>query len=222
MINIEDSIIYEDSDMIICNKHAGWLSQSDRSFDVDMVSALCNYRVAKGEPPYIAILNRLDRPVSGLVLFAKTKKSTAMLTGQMQDNHINKYYYAVICGKPDEKSGTFVDYLVKDAKSNTSRAVGTSKEGKRAELSYEVIAEKKLEEQTYCLVKIHLLTGRHHQIRVQFASRKLPLYGDTKYNPQFSQKQGYVNIALCAYRLEVRGKSFEIQPQGEGFSLFHE
>lgn len=218
MINIEESIIYEDENIIICNKRSGWLSQSDRSFDLDMVSALMNYRVKNGEPAYIAIINRLDRPVSGLVLFAKTKGSAAKLTKELQNNNINKYYYAIICGKPNEKSGVFVDYLVKDAKSNTSRAVSSPKEGKRAELEYEVIDEKEADGRIYSLVKIHLVTGRHHQIRVQFASRGLPLIGDTKYGKCDMEYKDRAGIALCAYKIEVSGKTFEIKPEWDDFT----
>lgn len=214
-MNIQESIIYEDKDMIICHKQSGWLSQSDKSFAVDMVSALRAYRSRKGEDSYIAVINRLDRPVSGLVLFAKNPKSAAKLTAKMQQNHINKYYYAVVCGKLSEKSGTFVDYLVKDGKTNISRVTTNIKEGKRAELEYEVLCEK----EEHSLVRIHLKTGRHHQIRVQFASRGLPLLGDFKYNPMVKENG---NIALCAYRLEISNQVFEVKPLGQEFSEFLE
>lgn len=214
-MNIQSSIIYEDQDMIICHKQPGWLSQSDKSFAVDMVSALRAYRVQKKEDSYIGIINRLDRPVSGLVLFAKTPQAAGNLTRKMQQNHINKYYYAVVCGKLPEKTGTLVDYLVKDGKTNTSRVITNTKEGKRAELEYEVLKEI----DGLSLVRIHLKTGRHHQIRVQFASRGLPLLGDSKYNPQAGE---HCNIALCAYRLELLNRVFEVKPCGPEFSGFFE
>lgn len=210
-MNIQDSIIYEDKDMIICNKQSGWLSQSDKSFAVDMVSALRTYRTQKNEDSYIGIINRLDRPVCGLVLFAKNQKAAADLTAKMQQNHIKKYYYAVVCGKLPEKSGTFVDYLIKDAKNNSSRVTTNTKEGKRAELDYEVLKEN----DALSLVRIYLKTGRHHQIRVQFASRDLPLYGDSKYNKNVVKNS---NIALCAYRLEIGGQVFEIKPESAEFA----
>lgn len=216
-MNIAQSIIYEDKEIIICNKEAGWLSQSDKSFAVDMVSALRTYRMGKGEDSYIAILNRLDRPVSGLVLFAKTKERAAALTKEMQNNHINKYYYAVICGKPEEPKGTFVDYLIKDGKSNSSSVTKDQKNGKRAELEYEVLADRAYEDGVRSLVRIHLKTGRHHQIRVQFASRNYPLYGDAKYNPNSVNGE---NIALCAYQLEVGKKIYNIEPSGGAFADF--
>lgn len=214
-MNIQGSIIYEDKDMIICHKQSGWLSQSDKSFAVDMVSALRAYRTGRGEDSYIAVINRLDRPVSGLVLFAKNPGAAAKLTAKMQQNQINKYYYAVVCGKLSQKSGTFVDYLVKDGKTNTSRVTTNTKEGKRAKLEYDVLGEK----DGHSLVRIHLRTGRHHQIRVQFASRGLPLLGDFKYNPMV---RGNGNIALCAYRLEISNQVFEVKPLGQEFSEFLE
>lgn len=216
-MDIKSNIIFEDNEIIVCKKEAGWLSQSDKSFTVDMVSALRTYRVNKGESSYIAILNRLDCPVSGLVLFAKTPQRAAELTKEMQNNQINKYYYAVVCGKPDQKKGTFVDHLVKDGKNNVSRVTLDKKAGKRAELEYEVVAEHAGEKGILSLVRIHLKTGRHHQIRVQFASRNLPLYGDAKYNDKAVKGE---NIALCAFLLEVSGKTFEIKPEGGIFSEF--
>lgn len=122
------------------------------------------------------------------MLFAKTKQAAARLSKEMQQNTLNKQYYALICGKPEQSKGTFVDYLQKDAKANLSKVVSKeSKEAKRAELEYEVLKTVYVqahEQMPVTLVKIHLLTGRHHQIRVQFASRSLPLLGDTKYGGQ--------------------------------------
>lgn len=220
MIDIQQSIQYEDNNIIVCNKQAGWLSQSNRSFDVDMVSALMSYRVQKGEPPYIAIINRLDRPVSGLVLFAKNKEMAAELTRELENKAINKFYFAVLCGVPKEQKGRFVDYLGRDARTNTAFVTDDAKKGRLAELEYEVQATKNVEGCPLTLVSIRLLTGRHHQIRVQFASRKLPLLGDTKYGKEIMKKGSWQNISLCAYRMEVLGRNFEIEPMGEGFTYF--
>lgn len=181
---MELQIIFEDDRMVVCNKPTGVLAQSGKSFDVDMVSALMNYRKKKGEDTFVGVINRLDRQVSGLMVFAKTKEEAARLNKLMQGNSFDKYYFAVVCGQPNEDKGSFVDYLIKDGKSNTS-AVGSkdSKDAKRAELEYEVM--KSIVDvsngEKLTLVKIHLITGRHHQIRVQFANRGLALKGDTKY-----------------------------------------
>lgn len=241
MINIDEAIVYEDKNMIICNKCPGWLSQSGRNFEPDMVSALMEYRVRHGEEPYIAIINRLDRPVGGLVLFGKNKKTAAELSSLLQKKGIEKYYMAVVCGKPQEKTGTFTDYIVHDKKNNTSCVTSDKNVGSPAKLEYEVIAdvgdacaedtdfagvdkalqaagsEKKQHGRDLSLVRIHLLTGRHHQIRVQFASRGLPLYGDAKYGDGTGKGS---NVALCAYRLEINGRVYEVKPQGEIFGIF--
>lgn len=217
-----EHIIYEDNNVIVFNKPAGMLIQSDRSFDVDVVSALKTYLAEKGEPTEISVINRLDRPVNGLVLLAKNKESAARLSRELQNGGINKEYYAVICGVIPQKKGMFTDYLLKDAKTNTSRIVSYGVKGaKEARLEYEVIADKKIicEEQEVSLVKIHLVTGRHHQIRVQFAGRGFPLLGDTKYNLG-QQKKVWQNVALCSYKLEFQGKVFQIKPSGEGFEYF--
>lgn len=221
------SIIYEDNNIIIYHKPAGMLVQSDRSFDVDLVSSLKTYLVEKGEKAELSVINRLDRPVSGLVLLAKNKNYAAKLSKELQNDGICKEYYAVVCGSMKEKKGFLQDYLVKDAKSNTSRIGNASEKGaKEAKLEYEVLAQKRIvymgEEQDVSLVRIHLITGRHHQIRVQFAGQKTPLLGDTKYNPQHTQKKGWQNIALCSYKLEFLGKSFQIKPSGDGFAYFEE
>ena len=114
-------IIYEDNKMLLINKEAGKLTQSAKSFEIDLTSEVLNYRRKKGEQAYAAVINRLDRPVSGLVLFAKDKTTAARLTTQMQQQGFCKQYYAVICGQLEQKSGTFVDYLLKNAKENMSR-----------------------------------------------------------------------------------------------------
>ncbi len=173
------NIIYEDSKIIIVEKEAGKLTQSGKSFDLDLTGEVLAYRRKKGEDVYAALINRLDRPVSGLVLFAKNKPEAARLSKQMQQGGFCKQYYAIVCGKLPERSGTFVDYLVKDAVSNTSRTAGKGEAGaKRAELKYEVVEEYG---GILSLVRVELITGRHHQIRVQFASRGLPVLGDGKY-----------------------------------------
>lgn len=216
-------IIYEDNKMIVCNKPIGVLAQSGKSFDVDMVSALMTYRRKKGEDTFIGVINRLDRQVSGLMLFAKTKDEAARLNKLMQQNSFNKHYYAVVCGKPQDNKGTFVDYLLKDGRSNTSSVVSKdTKDAKRAELEYQVL-ESITEANTgrvITLVKIHLITGRHHQIRVQFAQRGMSLIGDTKYSDARSESNE--GIALCAYSLEIGKQHFEIEPKDAIFAKFKE
>lgn len=227
---MEPNIIFENDKMIICSKPAGVLAQSNRSFDTDMVSALLTYRRAKGENVYIGVINRLDRPVSGLMVFAKSPESAAELNDLMRKDTFNKTYTAMVLGSPD-RTGTFTDYIVKDASGNISRIAGAAEPGaKRAELSYEVISTKEiiLADRTVpvSLVKIRLVTGRHHQIRVQFASRGYAVVGDVKYSgggcapeimhelmTRFGIKHN--SIALCACALDIVGKHFEIEADFE-------
>ena len=179
------NIIHETKDIIIVNKPAGRLSQGAKGFDLDLVSEVMTYNASQGKPAYAAIINRLDRPVSGLVLIAKNKSAAAKYSTLMQkDGGFNKQYEALICGKLSDPKGTFVDYLKKDGRTNTSAivpadAAANDKEAKLSKLEYEVISYDEVKDIT--LVRIHLITGRHHQIRVQFASRRHPLVGDYKY-----------------------------------------
>lgn len=230
------NIIYEDSKIIVVEKEAGKLTQSGKSFDLDLTGEVLAYRRKKGEDVYAAVINRLDRPVSGLVLFAKNKSEAARLSRQMQQGGFCKQYYAYVCGKLPQKCGTFVDYLVKDEAANTSRTAGKNEAGaKRAELKYEVIDEYRdySGDNVFSLVKIELITGRHHQIRVQFASRGLPVLGDVKYGAAVAQRRSPkpqspgqedgsntsgINlkrgeIALCAYSLTVDKKTYTIEPR---------
>jgi 23S rRNA pseudouridine1911/1915/1917 synthase len=211
------NILFEDKEKIILKKEPGVLVQSDKSFDRDLVSEVLAYRVSKGEEAYAAVINRLDRPVSGLVLMAKTKNAAKKYSRIMQENSFDKMYYAIVCGRLDKPEGTFTDYLLKDGRTNTSAVVSKdTNQAKYAELEYEVICEKELnnsngEPVVVSLVRIRLITGRHHQIRVQFASRGLPLLGDTKYGKELeSQLIKRREIALCAYSLTVDGRCWEI------------
>lgn len=198
-------IIYEDKEMIVCNKPAGVLAQSDRSFAVDMVSSLMAYRKQKGEDTYIGVINRLDRNVSGLMVFAKSSKSAGKLNKLMQAQTFNKNYYALVPGKLEEEAGMYEDYLIKNGKTNMSTVCKSRDNGaKQARLEYEVVEYR--EKENVSLVRIKLLTGRHHQIRVQFASRGHALIGDTKYGTS----EGASRIMLEAYSLDIEGKHLEI------------
>ena len=210
---MKPDIIYEDDGMIICRKPAGVLAQGSRSFDADMVSMLMTYRRKKGEDTYIGVINRLDRPVEGLMVFAKSSRDAARLNRLMQQDTFNKTYIAVVWGCIDAVEGTLTDYLVKDAGSNTSHVASEGEPGaKRAELNYRVIGSL----DGMSVVRIQLVTGRHHQIRVQFASRGHALVGDAKYgsNSNIAGKLVLANgqIALCACAVDVAGRHYETKP----------
>ncbi len=219
-----NSIVFENQEYIVYNKPAGMLVQSDKSFDVDLVSLLMTYLAQKGEKSHIFVINRLDRPVSGLVLLAKNKEAASRLSGELTAGRIDKRYAAVVCGELAEKKGTFTDYLLKDGRSNLSKTVPEKvKDAKKAVLEYQVektIQVDKNAAGVLSLVHIHLVTGRHHQIRVQFASRGHALYGDTKYNSDAKASGVRVPIALCSCGLSFLDKKFTIEPKGGAFEYF--
>ena len=214
-------ILHEDEHVIVCYKPAGLATQTAKMGAQDMESLLKNYLYKKEKKmPYVAVIHRLDQPVEGILVFAKTPFAAKELNKGMQGAGFGKYYQAVVCGIPNEKKAVLEDYLVKDGKTNTSR-VGKKDEAeaKKAVLAYEVIQQT----DDKALLKIKLETGRHHQIRVQMANMGCPIWGDTKYNSAENVDKSWKNIALCAYHLEfVHPKTkkkmvFEIKPEGEGF-----
>lgn len=212
-------IAYEDNDVIICNKLPGVASQSDRTFERDLLSEVLTYRKEKGEAAAAHIINRLDKPVGGLVLFAKNKKTAAQLSAMSGEHSIEKKYYAVVKGELSEK-GEFTDFLLKEAKGNVSKIVKEGTNGaKKAVLGYEALEQKKIGDEVYTLVRVSLHTGRHHQIRVQFSGRGHALYGDMKYNAAFKEERGVVP-ALFAYSLAFNNPNgvdrikVQVKPQG--------
>jgi len=191
-------ILYEDSAIVVCVKPAGVATQTKHIGEKDMESMLRTYRVQKGEPPYIGVVHRLDQPVSGVMVFAKTQEAAADLSKQMATKMASKFYYAVTDGIPEPQKGMLEDYLLRDGKMNLSRVAEANESGaKRAELFYEIL----IKTDTKALVNIKLATGRHHQIRVQMAHAGWPLVGDRKYNFKANMKQGNEAMGLCSYRL---------------------
>lgn len=236
-------ILYEDEAIIVCHKKAGIPVQSARIGQKDMVSILNNHladqrKLAGREAGSIRVMHRLDQPVEGVIVFAKTQKAAAGLSGQITEGSMEKIYHAVCCVteraktqfvlSPEERY-CLVDYLIKNPGTNTS-SVGrkTDKNAKRAELDFRVLDTWKEDDSRYLLAEIVLKTGRHHQIRVQMANAGLPLYGDRKYNEcwQEFQYRDTEALALCAISLSFRhpisGKNmkFEVQPEAEIFRIF--
>lgn len=184
-------IIYEDNHLLIVEKPINIPVQKDNTNDIDMLTLLKDYRKKhenKQGEAYLGLVHRLDRPVGGIMVFAKTSKAASRLSNQIRDNAFHKTYLAVINGYIPHY-GTFEDYLYKDEKDNISY-VTTKDKGKYSKLEYQVLKEKDY----LSLVKINLITGRSHQIRVQFSSRKHPLVGDSKYG----NNKDNINIALFA------------------------
>ncbi len=189
-----NNVIYEDNHIIVVYKKENIPVCEDESKDEDLLNIIKKYLKEKYNKPgnvYLGLVHRLDRPVSGVMVFAKTSKAASRLSEQVRNKSFKKTYYAVCCGKSNE-SGTLIDKLLKDEKTNI---VKVSENGKEAILDYQLISYK----DNLSLVKINLKTGRSHQIRVQFSSRNLPLYGDNKYNK--NAKVGE-QIALFAKKIE--------------------
>lgn len=238
--DIEPLIIYEDTHILVCRKPAGVPAQSARIGMPDMESLLKSHLAAgrtsdrnrHGKAPYLAVIHRLDQPVSGLLVFAKTPAAAKGLNRQLTSSGFGKYYRAVVTGTPDPADGCLENYIVKDGRSNTSRICSKDTPGARfARLYYRTVSiytdsipsrdmQPDVQEPSApaaaspcSLVDIRLDTGRHHQIRVQMAHLGCPLVGDRKYGgtsqssvPDDSIPGVYAGHAprlmLCAYKLE--------------------
>ena len=191
---MKPDIIYEDEYMIAAVKPYGVPSQADRSNREDMLSVLKNYLFDRGdtdEEPYLAVINRLDRPVSGIILFAKSEEAAGKLSDLIQERKIEKCYQAVVSGEVPEDSGELTDWMVFDKKENVSRIVPEGTKGaKKAHLTYEVLDVIDTDEGTFSYLLIHLLTGRHHQIRCQLAHAGFPIWGDVKYGVSLGNGRG--------------------------------
>ncbi len=177
-------IVYEDEYIIAVNKPYGTPSQPDKTYGEDLLTAVKEYlyNEDQGEEPYAAIINRLDRPVAGIVLFAKDESTAAKLSDMVQDREITKYYQAVVRGAMDDFEGELSGYLLHDKKTNISKMVPEGTKGaKKAVLEYEVLDELDTDEGTITYLLIELVTGRHHQIRCQLAANGTPIWGDSKY-----------------------------------------
>ncbi len=179
--NLMINILYEDNHLLVVEKPINILVQSDYTQDLDLLTILkqdLKKRYNKPGNVYLGLVHRLDRPVGGVMVFAKTSKAASRLSEQVRTHKLEKVYHAIVYGKLKEKDQLH-DYLLKDTKTNM---VVVDKNGKEAILDYEII--NYLPKEDLSLVKIHLKTGRSHQIRVQFSSRNHPLYGDQRYNKQ--------------------------------------
>ena len=192
-------ILYEDNHIIVVEKPVNIPSQADKTGDIDMLTIIKQYIKEKYQKPgdvYLGLVHRLDRPTGGVMVFAKTSKAASRLSEQVRDKQMCKKYLCIVDGKMEENKGTFSDYLLKNEKNNTSKVVTKDiKNSKQAILDYEVV--KYDEETNLSVIKVNLHTGRHHQIRVQFASRNHSLYGDQKYGTRGRGKQ----LTLWAYYL---------------------
>ena len=201
---MEPKILFEDSSIFVMIKPPKYPIQSDKTGDYDLLTYLLDYmkNTKNFENPYVGLVHRIDRPVGGVVVFGKNKKSTAFLSKQFQERTFKKKYLAVVNGHP-KNDETLVNFLKKKNETNISRVVEESTpKSKKAILNYKVL-EKITHEDLgeLSLLEIELETGRHHQIRVQLSYIGFPLWGDTKYNDRFKNKRGWTQIALWAKSL---------------------
>ncbi|MCR5271838.1 MAG: RluA family pseudouridine synthase [Lachnospiraceae bacterium] len=213
-------ILYEDDQVIVIDKPPGVPVQTSNLRMPDMVSEIKKYFVANGKEPYVGLVTRLDQPVGGVIAFGKNKKATDCLASQIRDKSAGKEYIARVTWDFDkeplkaEDTGDLLDYLLRDGRTNTSKVVGKNTPGaKHAHLSYKVIEAGDDE----ALVRVFLDTGRHHQIRVQFANAGYPLVGDKKYGSEKCKgmtKNVCLACVLFSFRHPVTGKEmiFETEP----------
>ena len=230
--NVE--ILYEDDDIIVCIKPAGMPSQGDKRGNKDLVRELkkhialeaMRHKIKLTGEPYVAVVHRLDRNVRGIMVYAKTRRAAAGLSKQISGNKLAKIYMAVVSIDPDKAEPQIgvtknkVSYLLHNKVNNVSAIVAEgTKEAERAELNYEVVkvAGNK------ALVRVELITGRHHQIRLQMSDEFNGIAGDTKYNDDYRNMEGWAGLALEAVMLSfihpVSGKklSFSTSAIGKEF-----
>lgn len=231
MINgkMEDLILFEDKDLIVCQKPAGIAVQSAGIGSMDLESCLKNYLVGKNGKalPYLAVIHRLDQPVEGVLVFGKNPSAAKNLSRQITEGKMEKIYLAVTYGKPFAKEGILEDFLKKDGRTNTSAVVQKGTPGsKKARLTFQVLEEctAPVTKKQKWLLCIHLDTGRHHQIRVQMANAGMALAGDRKYGGEEIRQKG--TLGLCAYSLTFshpsskRRMKYETMPKSPVFEGF--
>lgn len=240
-------ILYEDQDILVVQKPAGLAVQTAQVGQQDVVSRLKNHLRTQTDgtgssdrtsSPYLGVIHRLDQPVEGLLVFSKNKRSAAELSRQLTDKGesgtLHKEYYAVFCGKTETKQGKLVDYLYKDSNNRavimTETEASSNPQAKPALLQYQVLEQAEVQGIILDLAKIHIETGRFHQIRAQMAHAGMGLLGDRKYGDhrtsEISRMLEIKNVALCAHSLEFihptskRFLRFQAEPQGKAFTYF--
>jgi 23S rRNA pseudouridine1911/1915/1917 synthase len=198
-IELEKQILFEDNHIIILNKRSSQIVHSDKTGDVSLEEMVKHYLKTKYNKPgnvYCGLVHRLDRPVSGVVMFAKTEKALVRLNKMMKEHQIHKTYWAIVRNNNIKPKATLVNFLIRNEKQNKTYVTKDTNKGKYAELDYEVLKKS----DNYQLLKVNLKTGRHHQIRVQLSNIGCPIKGDLKYGFERSNKDA--SISLHARELE--------------------
>ena len=204
-------IEYEDDAIIVIHKPSGIATETARIGQADVVRELKNYLKAKGKGTYLGTIHRLDQPVEGLLVFAKTQEAARDLTKQLESGALRKSYAALVpkIGAGEMAQGSLEDYLLKDGRTNLSKVVSADTQGaKKAKLSWRWMQNVEVGDISFSLVEVEIFTGRHHQIRVQMSHAGMPLLGDCKYGNGFSQelseKLGIRQTALLANHLALK------------------
>ena len=194
------TVVYEDNHIIIVSKTASEIVQGDKTGDTPLSETVKQYLKEKYQKPgnvFIGVTHRLDRPVSGLVVFAKTGKALSRLNEMFKNSEVKKTYWAVVKNRPPQEEGELVHYIIRNEKQNKSYAYDREKPGsKKAILHYRLIGHS----QNYYLLEIDLKTGRHHQIRCQLAKMGCPIKGDLKYGSPRSNPDG----SICLHARNIR------------------
>ena len=193
-------VVYEDNHIIIVNKQSGEIVQGDKTGDRPLSDIVKDYIKEKYQKPgavFLGVVHRLDRPVSGLVVFARTSKALTRLNKMFAEGEVHKTYWALVKNAPQKTEDTLTHWLVRNEKQNKSYAYATEKpNAKKAILKYRLIGKS----DNYSLLEVQLMTGRHHQIRCQLAAMGSPIKGDLKYGAPRSNPDG--SISLLSRRVE--------------------
>ena len=212
LADISNRILYEDNHLLVVNKRAGEIVQGDKTGDEPLLELVRQYiKVSANKPGnvFCGLVHRIDRPVSGAVIFAKTSKALARMNAMVKERTLQKTYWAIVEQAPEEPEGTLVHYLRKNERTNTSEASKVEREGwQRAELFYRLIASG----DRYHLLEVDLHTGRHHQIRAQLSAIGCPIKGDLKYGARRSNEDGSISLHARRLRFEhpVRHEAIEV------------
>lgn len=189
-----DDILYEDNHLLVVNKHSGDLVQPDPSGESaleDQIKAFIKRRDEKAGRVFLGVVHRIDRPVSGAVLFAKTSKALTRLNEMIREGQIRKTYWALVEERPEAEQGSLTHHIVRDGRTNRSRAyLKPKRDSKEARLNYTLIGAGT----HYTLLEVELLTGRHHQIRAQLSAVGCPIRGDLKYGAKRSLPNGGISL----------------------------
>lgn len=222
-----DDILYEDNHLLVVNKRSGDLVQPDPSGESaleDQIKAFIKVRDAKPGRVFLGVVHRIDRPVSGAVVFAKTSKALVRLNEMIREGKIKKYYWALVENRPEQEAGSLKHYILRDGRTNRSKAYAQPKaDAKEARLNYEM----KGAGTHYTLLEVELLTGRHHQIRAQLSAIGCPIRGDLKYGAKRSIQGGGISLhsrRVC-FDHPVRHEQVEVTapvPKGDNLWAYFE